>query len=88
MPDIYRPDVKVGSCITLEEMSVKLGGSPKLLHRHRERGTNGFPDQVARFGNAHLFVEKELEAFYQSVQWRQANRSVKELTGEEAWATS
>ncbi|OPZ61771.1 MAG: hypothetical protein BWY85_02302 [Firmicutes bacterium ADurb.Bin506] len=82
MPDIYRPDVKVGSCITLEEMSLKLGGSPRLLLRHRSRGTDGFPKQVARFGNAHLYVEKELDAFYTSVQWRQANRSVKELTGD------
>jgi hypothetical protein len=82
MPDIYRPDVKVGACITLEEKSRKLGGSPSMLTAHRVRGTDGFPKPVAKFGNAHLYVEKELDAFYTSVQWRQANRSVRELTGD------
>lgn len=82
MPDIYRSNVRVGACITLKEKSVKLGGSGMLLQAHRMRGTEGFPQAVARFGNALLFVETELDAFYESVQWRQANRSIKELTGE------
>lgn len=82
MPDIHRPTVRVGSCITLAEKSVELGGGPDLLRMHKLKGTEGFPKPVARFGNAILYVDAELDAFYTSVQWRQANRSVKELTGE------
>lgn len=81
MPRIYRPAVKVGNCITLEEMSVKLGGSKAMLARHKHRASQGFPKPVAQFGPVTLYVESELDAFYLSIQWRQANRSVKELEG-------
>lgn len=81
MPSISRPSVKVGACITLTEMSLKLGGSAIMLQNHRTRGTVGFPKEVARFGNALLYVEEELDAFYNSVQWRQTNRSIQELRG-------
>lgn len=82
MPDIYRPRVKVGSCITLMEKSKEISGYPDILRHHERRETEGFPQKVARFGNAILYVEAELDAFYQSVLWRQGNRSITELTGE------
>lgn len=82
MPDIYRPLVKVGSCITLTEMSIKLGGTKDMLRKHEIKGAKGFPKTVARFGNAHLYVEAELDAFYKSMLWRQGDRSYAELTGD------
>ncbi len=77
MPRIYRPDVKVGSCITLAEMSIELGGTASMLRMHQK--SSNFPKMVAVFGHAHLYVKTELDAFYKTVLWRQADRSVKEL---------
>ena len=82
MPDIYRPKVSVGSCTTIAEKSVALGGSPDLLQKHKERGTAGFPKPVARFGRSVLYVEAELDAFYKSVMWRQTDAALARMTGE------
>lgn len=82
MRNIYRPSVPVGSCTTLSEKSIELGGTARMLHMHRHRRTDGFPKPVAHIGGALLFVDAELDAFYQSVMWRQADRAISELTGE------
>ncbi len=88
MPDIYRPSVPVGACTTLFEKSIELGGSAVMLRHHKRRKTAGFPSPVARFGAAILYVDAELDAFYKSIQWKQADRSIKELTGDISWETS
>lgn len=82
MADIHRSHIRVGDCTTLEDKSLDLGGSKSMLSSHKNRGTVGFPQPVARFGPITIYVDAELDAFYQSVQWRQTNRSVAELTGE------
>lgn len=81
MPDIYRPKVSVGACTTLAEKSVALGGKHDLLRWHKNNETAGFPRPVARFGNAILYVEAELDAFYKSVMWRQSDAALDRLTG-------
>lgn len=78
---VFRPSVKVGDCATLAGAGLQLGGSKNLLHNHKERQTPGFPKPVARFGGAELYVFKELEVFYQSICWKQADRSISELRG-------
>lgn len=82
MPTIYRPKVSVGACTTLAEKSVALGGQPDLLRNHKKRSTVGFPKVVARFGNAELYVEAELDAFYKSVMWRQSDAALARHAGE------
>jgi hypothetical protein len=82
MNKVFRPSVPVGSCTTLSEKSVELGGTSRMLHQHRQRGADGFPKPVAHIGGVLLFVDAELDAFYQSVIWRQADRAINELTGE------
>lgn len=81
MGDIYRPKVAVGACTTMCDKSIELGGSSKLLQRHKNRGTVGFPKPVAHFGTTILYVEAELDAFYQSVMWRQADASIAKHAG-------
>jgi hypothetical protein len=81
MPDIYRPSVPVGECTTLVEASEKMKCSSTMLIQHRRRGTEGFPNPVARFGRSILYVESELEAFYKTMCWRQADKSIQELIG-------
>lgn len=80
MPDIHRGKVSVGSCTTLAEKSVALGGKIDMLRWHKNNGTAGFPKIVARFGNAELYVERELDAFYKSVMWRQADKHERKET--------
>lgn len=79
MAQIYRPNVKIGDCTTLSEAGLALGGSKNMLDNHKRYGTEGFPKPVAKFGPAELYVMSEMEAFYNSVLWRQADRSIKEL---------
>lgn len=79
MSAVHRPSVKVGSCTTLSEAGVDLGGSKHLLHNHSS--SPDFPKIVAQFGHVKLYVKDELSAFYQSVLWRQSDRSYNELTG-------
>lgn len=82
MPTIYRPKVSVGACTTLAEKSVELGGHPDLLRNHARKQTAGFPKKVARFGNAILYVDAELDAFYKSVMWRQTDAALDRHAGE------
>ena len=82
MREVFRPGVSVGACTTLIDKSRELGGNDRLLDKHMRAGTIGFPKPVAQFGRTMIFVDKELDAFYQSVMWRQADRSIAELTGE------
>lgn len=81
MPEIYRHGVRIDACTTITEKSTALGGCPDLLRAHRRRGTVGFPSAVARVGNSTLYVDAELDAFYKSVVWRQADRSLAERLG-------
>ena len=82
MPNIYRGKVSVAACTTLTEKSVALGGKPDLLRNHERRGTKGFPKPVARFGNAILYVDAELDAFYKSVMWRHSDAALQRYAGE------
>lgn len=82
MPDVYRHGIHIDACTTIAEKSTALGGCPDLLRAHRRRATVGFPRAVARVGNATLYVDAELDAFYKSVMWRQADRALAELLSE------
>ena len=82
MREVYRPGVTAGACTTMIDKSRELGGNDRLLDKHMRAGTHGFPKPVAKFGRTLIFVDKELDAFYKSVMWRQADKSINELTGE------
>ena len=84
MIEVYRSQVPIGDCTTLTDAGPRLGGSKNLLHNHKGYGTAGFPRPVAKVGAYTLYSFTELEAFYNSVLWRQADRNINELTGGDA----
>ena len=83
MIEIYRRGVPVDACSTLIEAGKRLGGGKNLLHNHKDRRADGFPNPVAKFGPCTLYVFAELEAFYNSVLWRQGDKAIKELETDE-----
>lgn len=86
MIEVYRKGVPVDACCTLSYAGKRLGGGKNLLHHHKERSTDGFPRPVAKCGAYTLYVFAELEAFYNSVLWRQGDKHIKELQGgDDAW---
>lgn len=81
MNAVYRTQVKVGDCITLTDKSVALGGHEDLLRNHKRNNSTGFPRPVAQFGKSVLYVESELDAFYESVMWRSSNAAIDRYMG-------
>lgn len=82
MIKIYRKGIPVDKCTTLQQASLNLGGSADLLKKHKQADTPGFPKMVAQFGGSYLYVEAELEAFYNSVLWRRSDKYINQLEGE------
>lgn len=79
---IYRRGIPVEKCTTLRQASLSFGGSDALLKWHKRHDTPGFPKMVAQFGSLYLYVEAELEAFYNSVLWRKQDAYISELIGD------
>lgn len=77
--DVFRPNILVGACTTLHNASRQLGGGKNLLYLHRNKNQKIFPKPVARIGGRELFVFSELEAYYRSFLWQQADKSINEL---------
>lgn len=76
---VFRPSIPIGYCTTLHNASVQLGGGKNLFYYHRSRSEGDFPKPVAMIGGRELFVFSELEAYYQSFLWSQADKSINEL---------
>lgn len=77
--EVFRPSIPIGYCTTLHHANQSLGGGRNLLYYHRTKNPRDFPRPVAKIGGREIFVYKELEAYYQSFKWTQADKSINEL---------
>lgn len=80
--EVFRPSVPIGDCISMREASLRMGANHALFFYHKSSNPEAFPKPVARIGKTHLYVWKELEAYYKSVLWNKADKSIEELTGD------